>query len=98
VIAYFNVQLGRDLTPIFNQYLRRTELPVLELAFNQAEGTVAYRWKADERDFAMPIRVGTADSWQVIQPTADWKVMKTSLTRDSFEVATDLFYVNVSKQ
>jgi len=102
VIAYFNAQLGpqlgRDLTPIFNQYLRRTDLPVLELAFNQAEGTVAYRWKADERDFAMPIRVGTADSWQVIQPTTDWKVMKTSLNQDTFDVATDLFYVNVSKQ
>jgi len=102
VIAYFNAQLGaqlgRDLTPIFNQYLRRTDLPVLELAFNQSEGTVAYRWKADERDFAMPIRVGTADSWQVIQPTTDWKVMKTSLNKDTFDVATDLFYVNVSKQ
>jgi len=102
VIAYFNAQLGpqlgRDLTPIFNQYLRRTDLPVLELAFNQSEGTVAYRWKADERDFAMPIRVGTADSWQVIQPTTDWKVMKTSLNKDTFDVATDLFCVNVSKQ
>jgi aminopeptidase N len=102
VIAYFNAQLGtqlgRDLTPIFNQYLRRTDLPVLELAFNQPEGTVAYRWKADERDFAMPIRVGSADSWQVIQPTTDWKVMKTPLSKDTFEVATDLFYVNVSKQ
>jgi aminopeptidase N len=98
VIAYFNAQLKQDLTPIFNQYLRRTDLPVLELAFNQAEGTLAYRWKADERDFAMPIRVGTADSWQIIQPTTDWKVMKTSLNKDTFEVATDLYFVNVSKQ
>jgi len=97
LVTYVNAQLGRDLTPIFNQYLRRADLPVLELAF-QGEGTVAYRWKADERDFAMPIRVGTADSWQVIQPTTDWKVMKTSLNKDTFEVATDLYYVNVSKQ
>ena len=58
IVAFFNAQLGQDLTPIFDQYLRRTDLPVLELAFNEAEGTVAYRWKADERDFAMPIRVG----------------------------------------
>ena len=97
LVTYVNAQLGRDLTPIFNQYLRRADLPVLELAF-QGEGTVAYRWKADERDFAMPIRVGTADSWQVIQPTTDWEVMKTSLNKDTFEVATDLYYVYVSKQ
>ena len=98
VVAYFNGQLAQDLTPIFNQYLRRVDLLVLELAFNQAEGTVAYRWKADERDFAMPIRVGAADSWQIIQPTTNWKVMKTSLNKDTFDVATDLYYVNVSKQ
>src|SRR3954470_5276783 len=98
VVAYFNAQLGQDLTPVFNQYLRRPELPVLELAFNPAEGTVAYRWNAGERGFAMPIRVGTPGNWQVIQPSTDWKLMKTSLNKDTFEVATDLFYVNVSKQ
>jgi aminopeptidase N len=98
VIDYFNRELGRDLTPLFNQYLRRTDLPVLELAFTPAEGTVAYRWKADERDFAMPIRAGAAGNWQILEPTTAWKVMKTSVDKDSFEVATDLYFVNVSKQ
>jgi aminopeptidase N len=98
VIQYFNAQLGQDLTPIFNQYLRRADLPSLELAFTPAEGSVAYRWKADERDFAMPVRVGTPGDWQIIRPTTDWQVMKTSLNKDTFEVATDLYYVNVSKQ
>ena len=27
VVRFFNEQLGRDLTPIFDQYLRRAELP-----------------------------------------------------------------------
>jgi aminopeptidase N len=98
VVAFFNAHLGQDLTPLFNQYLRRADLPVLELAFNADAGTVAYRWKADERDFAMPIRVGTPSAWEIIQPTTDWKLMKTSLNKDSFEVATDLYYVDVSKQ
>jgi len=34
----------------------------------------------------------------VIQPTTDWQVMKTPLKKDQFEVATDLFYVNVRKE
>ena len=66
--------------------------------FNEAAGTVAYRWKADERGFAMPIRVGEPRQVDAIQPTTDWKLMKTPLKKDAFEVATDLYYVNVTKQ
>ena len=98
VESFFNARLGINLTPVFNQYLRRADLPVLELAFNEAEGTVAYRWKADERDFAMPIRVGERGKWIVIRPTTDWALMKTPLQKGTFEVATDLYYVNVARQ
>jgi aminopeptidase N len=98
IVQFVNAQLAQNLTPMFDQYLRRTDLPVLELAFNEAEGTVAYRWKADERDFAMPIRVGERGKWTVIRPTTNWAVMRTPLGKDAFEVATDLYYVNVTKQ
>jgi hypothetical protein len=45
----------------------------------------------------MPVRVGAPAAWQLIYPTTVWKTMPTSLTRDTFQVATDLYYVNVSK-
>jgi aminopeptidase N len=96
VVAFFNAQLGKDLTPIFDQYLRRAALPTLELAFVEP-GTLAYRWKADERGFAMPVRIGSGGRWQVIEPTIDWQTMPTPLTKETIEVATDLYYVNVSK-
>ena len=98
VVAFFNQRLERDLTPIFDQYLRRTALPVLELAFNEKENVVAYRWNADERAFAMPIRVGTPGKWRTIAPTTSWQVMANSIPKDDFAVATDLYYVNVVKQ
>jgi aminopeptidase N len=98
VIAYFNQQTGMNLTPVFDQYLRHTAIPTLELKFQPAESTVSYRWKVDEPAFAMPIRVGQKDNWQTIQPTTDWKTMSTSLSKDDFDVATDLYFVNVSKQ
>ena len=102
IVAYFNQHTGMNLTPVFNQYLRHTAIPVLELKFNDADGTVAYRWKADEPDFAMPVRVGSAaapeNRWQVIQPTTEWQTMKTSVSGDQFEVATALYYVDVSKE
>jgi aminopeptidase N len=96
LVAYFNKQLGQDLTPIFDQYLRRTALPALELTFNEKEQLVWYRWKADERAFAMPIRVGDPLKWQTVHPTADWKSMPWSGSRDQFKVATDLYYVDVA--
>ena len=97
VIRFFNERTKRNLTPVFDQYLRHTALPTLELTFDEQKGTVSYRWKADERAFAMPIRVGSKERWQVIMPTTEWQTMPTPLTKDQFEVATDLYYVTVSK-
>ena len=97
-MQFVNQRLGRDLTPIFDQYLRRAELPTLEVAFDEKAGTVAYRWRADERGFNMPIKVGKSGAWQTIQPTTDWKLLKSDLKRDEFDVATDLFYVDVEIQ
>jgi len=98
LVAFINQQTGQDLTPIFNQYLRHTAIPVLELKFDDAARTVSYRWKVDEPKFAMPVRVGQPDHWQIVRPTTDWKTMPTSLTKDQFEVATDLYFIDVSKQ
>ena len=98
LVAFVNARLGRDLTPIFDQYLRRAALPILELVSDDAEGTLAYRWNADERAFAMPVRIGKAGAWQVITPTTDWQIMEAPLPKAQLEVATDLYYVNVVKQ
>ncbi len=97
VVAYFNEKSGMNLTPIFDQYLRHTALPVLELKFDDEQGSVSYRWKADEPAFAMPIRVGTKDHWEVIRPGGEWKTMKTGVKKDDFQVDTELYYVNVEK-
>jgi len=97
VVAYFNQQTAMYLTPLFDQYLRHTAIPTLELKFNEADGAVDYRWQADEPDFAMPIRVGKKNDWQIIQATTYWQKMKTPLKKNEFDVATDLYFVNVTK-
>ena len=97
VVAFFNRETGMNLTPIFNQYLRHAEIPALELFFDANAGTVSYKWRAQEPDFAMPVLVGEKDHWQRIVPTENWQTMKTSLSKDQFDVATDLFYVDVLK-
>jgi aminopeptidase N len=97
LVAFFNKQTGKNLTLIFDQYLRHAALPVLELRFQEGDGTVSYRWKADVKEFAMPVKVGSKSNWQTIRPTTEWKTMKTALKKDEFEVATDLYYIEVGK-
>ena len=93
----FTKRFGRNMTPLFNQYLRHAAIPVLELVIDERRGKVAYRWKADETAFAMPIRVGARSAWETITPTTTWQQIDSKLTYDTFAVATDLYYVNVSK-
>ena len=98
MLAFFNQETGLDLTAVFNEYLRHAAPPTLELKFDEAAGAVSYRWQAGEPAFAMPILVGQKDHWQKIQPvTKEWKTLKTPVKKDDFDVATDLYYVKVSK-
>lgn len=98
VVTFFNEQTGMDLKPVFDQYLRQTAIPVLELEFDGAGGAVSYRWRADAEGFAMPVKVGSPDHWEVIRPTAEWQKLETPLDKDGFQVATDLYYVGVEKK
>ena len=98
VERFFNRRVGRDLTPVFNQYLRHTAIPTLDLRFDDVNHTVAYRWRADEANFAMPVRIRQNGQSRVIEPTEEWQTMKTNVGRDLFEVATDEYFVDVNKQ
>jgi aminopeptidase N len=98
VVAYMNQYTGMNLTPICDQYLRHTAIPTLELKFDESAGTVKYRWKADVAGFAMPVRVGAAGKWEIVDGTEQWKTMKTGLKKGEFGVAEDLYYVRVEKE
>src|ERR1700744_557715 len=98
VVAWWNQRTGMNLTPFFDQYLRHADLPVLELKFDAEKHTVAYRWKAAEVGFAMPIKVGDPRHWTLIKPvTAEWKTMPWSGKQEDFKVASDLYYVAISE-
>jgi hypothetical protein len=86
-----------NLTPVFHQYLRHAALSTLELTFADARGTVSYRSKADEPAFAMPVRAGGKGHWQIIRPATGWQTMQAPVAKDQFEVATDLYYINVDR-
>ena len=98
MLGFFNRHTGKDLTVLFNQYLRHAAIPTLELKFDPASSLVSYRWRAEAAGFNMPVRVGRQKQWQLIHPTTEWHRMKSALRLDEFDAATDLYYIKVSKQ
>jgi aminopeptidase N len=98
IVAFCNSNTGMNLTPIFDQYLRHTGIPTLELKFDEGAGTVKYRWKADVKGFAMPVRVGTTGNWEIVKATEQWQTMKTPFKKAEFGVTEDLYYVKVEKE
>ena len=98
LVKFFNEKTGKNLILVFDQYLRHTDIPALELEFQESDGSVSYRWETDVKEFAMPVKVGRRGDWQLIQPTTEWKTMKSGVKKDEFEVATDHYYVNVIKK
>ncbi|HEX8350224.1 MAG TPA: M1 family metallopeptidase, partial [Hymenobacter sp.] len=72
IISYINQQSGKDLTKVFDQYLRHTTLPTLEVRFQK--GKAECRWVADVKGFDMPVRVRTkGGTYRFITPTTEWK-------------------------
>jgi aminopeptidase N len=74
---YINKITGIDFTPVFNQYLRSTDIPVLEYKFE--DKSFSYRWTNCNPDFNLPLRVDVGgEKW--LKPTTEWK--KERLSRE----------------
>lgn len=71
VITFFNTETGRDLTPVFEQYLRYKNIPELEVAVKNKE--VKFRWITDVPDFKMPIIIKQGSKETRLEATNKWK-------------------------
>ncbi|MBU1373412.1 MAG: M1 family metallopeptidase [Bacteroidetes bacterium] len=89
VVNYFNQQSGTNFTPVFDQYLRYKNIPVLE--FKQEGNQILMRWKTDVKDFAMPVRLAGQNNF--VYPTNNWKVLKTATSLNDIKVDRN-FYVD----
>ncbi|MBC8156119.1 MAG: M1 family metallopeptidase [Bacteroidetes bacterium] len=75
---YMSQQTGRDLKPVFDQYLRDVRIPVLE--YRPVAGKLQYRWANCGAGFDMPVRVclNEAGPYQSLRPTTQWKILPTT--------------------
>lgn len=70
--SFINRTTDRDLTPFFNQYLRTTQIPILEYFIQN--NLLTYRWTNTVKDFNMPVKLAGSGKW--IFPTIEWKKEK----------------------
>jgi aminopeptidase N len=79
---YISEAVGRDLTRVFDQYLRTTEIPVLEYSIRGTK--LRYRWINSVNNFDMPLRIQAGkDKW--IFPTTQWKETEINSTSISID-------------
>ena len=72
---YISEQAGRNLSKVFDQYLRDVRIPVLEYAFT-GKG-LQYRWINTVENFDMPVKVKlSSGKEEFLYPTNDWKTLK----------------------
>ncbi|MFI5129625.1 MAG: M1 family metallopeptidase [Chitinophagales bacterium] len=69
VEKYMSEKSGKDLSKIFDQYLRTTKIPVLEYKMNGRK--LSYRWTNCINGFNMPVQIGTRKVI-LIEPKTEW--------------------------
>lgn len=85
---YLSEQAGRDLSAVFDQYLRDMRIPVLEYRLNN--GRFNYRWGNAVRGFDLPIEVMLNGEVVKLEPIQSWQSLKG--WEDGTEVVIDPDY------
>jgi aminopeptidase N len=91
---YITNQSHIDLSKVFDQYLRTTQIPTLEYKIDGY--TLSYRWTNCIKGFNMPVRINFKDAWP-IKPTGQWKSISMYPEGDvNFSIDRN-FYINTKK-
>lgn len=95
--SYISQKAGRDLSKVFDQYLRDTRIPLLDCKIKKNK--IRYRWKNCVKGFNMPVKValkGQEPFW--IYPETKWKTVQAAVNKGSEINVDDNFYVNFVKE
>jgi aminopeptidase N len=91
---FFSKEMGLKLTPIFDQYLRTTKIPVV--AFSESNGKVSYKYEETVPGFNLPVDIEINGKTKRIWPGADAKILEGDAKLSEIKVRTDYFLVNVA--
>ena len=99
VLNYINNKSGRNFNTLYDQYLYSSKLPVFEYYFSGFgfNKKLNYRWDAND-NFDMALKVSlNSNGFDWIYPTKQWQSISLSVAKSKFEIAKDLFLIDVKK-
>ncbi len=91
---YSSNEVGMDLNPFFNQYLRDIRIPTFEYKFKNNQ--LYYRWNNCVSDFKIPLKITLNGKTKWIKPQTVWTNLHQKTKNINLEVDKN-FYINVSK-
>ena len=96
VIDYFNKASGKDLTPIFRQYLYTNQVP--SFMYKIKGDYLYYSWDNANEDFNMPIDIEFDGEKIRLQPTVkEQKIKLKKLDKKNFKVFSNQFFVKIKE-
>lgn len=87
---YLSQQVGIELNPFFNQYLRDIRIPTLEYFFK--DNHFGYRWTNCVPNFNMPVKVTLNGKEELLKPETEWKGIPAKTENPKLEIDKN-FYV-----
>jgi aminopeptidase N len=85
---YISEQSGTNFKPVFNQYLRTIQIPVLECYFNKNKSKVFYHWTNCVDGFNLPVLIKDNKVNLLIKPAENWKSQSISVASASIFTAS----------
>ncbi|MBD3580904.1 M1 family metallopeptidase [Flavobacterium selenitireducens] len=90
---YFSKEMGMDLTPVFDQYLRSVKIPVL--SFEEKDGKVSYRYDNIEPGFDMPVDILVNGKKKRITPSAKSLELEAATKLSDVKAIPEHFLIDV---
>ena len=93
---YISEKSGFDFSKVFDQYLRTTQVPILEYKIENK--IISYRWDSAVAQFNLPVKVSYGKKEKWIKPTAEWQTVQPGSWYDgnTFNVNKN-FYIRIKK-
>lgn len=95
VETFFNQAIDFDLQPVFDQYLRHSNLPELQL--KKKNDGIWCRWETDVKNFKMPVDVFINGNETRLMATNNWQKIHLQIKNiEDIKVKEESFYIESS--
>lgn len=98
---YISREAGFNYQKVFDQYLRTTQIPTLDLKIDSANSTIQYRYSNCVEGFNLPLTIYADNKIIKLKPTTNWttqKVKAEELSLLSQKLIECLYYLKVNLQ